>query len=69
MGYQEKITCEKCKSEYYRDLETIEMVGKHCETDSPLNAVIIKKFKCKKCKAVDNFNIEIVGNELEQNAI
>ena len=45
MEYVEKVTCNKCKSEYTRDIENIE-VGKTLELDQPLNALIIKKFKC-----------------------
>lgn len=58
--YQEKIICGKCKNEHYRDIEAIEVSGKHCELDKPLNVVVVKKFKCKKCKEAQNYSIEIV---------
>ena len=61
MEYVEKVTCNKCKSEYTRDIESIE-VGKTLEMDQPLNALIIKKFKCKKCKS-EEYSLSIEEKE------
>ena len=67
--YKEKIICSKCKCEYYRELEVLEVAGKHCELDQPLNVAIIKKFKCKKCKETKNFSIEIVKKNSNKEVI
>lgn len=66
--YHERIICGKCKNEYSRDIEALEVFGKHCELDQPLKVIVVKKFKCKKCKETENHSINII-KELKKEVI
>jgi hypothetical protein len=61
--YQERITCCKCKAQYDRELEIMEVAGQTSQLEQPLSVVIVKKFKCKKCKEDKNYSVEIIKKD------
>lgn len=60
MEYQEKVVCGKCKHESYGPLEVIETTGQTLEVEKPFQILVIKKYKCKKCKEEKDFTVTVV---------
>ena len=63
--YKLKVTCKKCKSVQYKDIESMKLAIDNNETTGTMTAVYIRKNTCKNCKSED-MEYDIVNIDDEQ---
>lgn len=61
-NFKEQITCNACSNTIMRDTEIMETSGKFAELESPMKAVVIKRFVCDKCHESD-YTIKLIKND------
>ena len=63
--YKLRITCKKCKSVQYKDIESVKLNIDNNKTTGSMTAVYIHKNICKNCKSEDT-DYEIVNMDDEK---
>jgi hypothetical protein len=63
--YKLKVTCKKCKTVQYKDIDAVKLSIDNNDTSGTMTAVYAYKNVCKNCKSED-MDYEIVDMELEE---